>query len=348
MRLAAVALCGLVAPVWADAGPAEQELYDETNVITLEAADLSQVDTLPTPMLVDFFAPWCGHCKHLTPAYARAADMVLAEGGGVTLAKFDATTHGPTAKKYGAHGYPTLVLFNKDGTSENLRQLGPHNDAWIATWLRRRVTGTATKRLASLQDVREFRAIAEVVCVLFSDSDGDTTAQTEVFEDVAKRWEDPSLRWGIAPAALQSEFSAHWRRPAVALFRQTGDTTAAMDAPGWDETKLVNFVQKKDVPYLVRRIVLLNTWSHFVVLLGEHAASKHEHPYRQVYDFAAKDQEIAFDSNIISSPDACNWILAAGGSDQTMNMREPTAAYFFVEKGIVKRVELCVCRPSTR
>ncbi len=386
---AAVVACGLVTCVRVHAGPAEEERYDDTHVITLKASDLlSDVDSLPTPMLVDFFAcvlpshrmaaspgvlgyesrrcssartthaaspafpllnfyrcaiacrPWCGACKHLAPAYARAADMVRAEGGGMTLAKFDATTDELITKKYGMSGYPTLVLFNKDGTKDNLKTLGPHNDAWIATWLRRRVTGSATKRLASLSDVTEFRAIAEVVCVLFSDSDRDADAQTAVFEDVANRWEDPSLRWAIAPAALQSEFSPHWRSPAVALFRQTGDVTAAMDTPGWDETQLVNFVQKKDVPYLVRRIVLLNSWTHFVVLLGERAAGDHNHPFRQVYDFAAKDQEILYDSNIISSPDACNWILAAGGSDQKMDLKQPTAAYISIEKGIVRHVEL--------
>lgn len=386
---AAVVACGMAASVRrVHAGPAEEELYDDTHVITLKASDLlSDVDSLPTPMLVDFFAcvlpdqravdviwvtkpiaahprsplvqrrlsaklsagvpfacrPWCGACKHLAPAYARAADMVRAEGGGMTLAKFDATSDELIARRYGGSGYPTLVLFNKDGTKHNLKTLGPHNDAWIATWLRRRVTGSATQRLASLSDVAEFRAIAEVVCVLFSDSDRDADPQTAVFEDVANRWEDPTLRWAIAPAALQSHFSPHWRSPAVALFRQTGDITAAMDTPGWDETKLVNFVQQKDVPYLIRRIVLLNSWTHFVVLLGERLAEDHNHPYRQVYDFAAKDQEIVYESNLISTRDACNWILAAGGSDQKMDLKQPTAAYISVEKGVVKHVELCVC-----
>ena len=112
----------------------------------------------------------------------------------MTLAKFDATTDHAIASKYGLSGYPTLVLFNEDGTTTNLKQLGPHNDAWIANWLRRRVTGTATKKLTTADEVKEFRAAAEVVCVFFSDS------QSAVFESTALSWQDPTLRWAIAGA----------------------------------------------------------------------------------------------------------------------------------------------------
>eukprot|EP01043_Picozoa_sp_COSAG02_P025890 COSAG02_NODE_1472_length_12451_cov_183.797037_5_plen_74_part_00 len=54
---AAIVACGLAASVRVHAGPAEEERYDDTHVITLKASDLlSDVDSLPTPMLVDFFA----------------------------------------------------------------------------------------------------------------------------------------------------------------------------------------------------------------------------------------------------------------------------------------------------
>jgi hypothetical protein len=259
------------------------------------------------------------------------------------LAKFDATTDGQVAHKYGLSGYPTLVLFNTDGSTDNLKQLGPHNDAWIANWMRRRVLGTAAiKRLASATEVSEFRAVAEVVCVLFSDGESDD------FDAVALRWGDPSLRWAIAPAALASEFAkGSGGGPTAAVFRQTGDVTAVLDTPGWGQKELTSFVHGNDVPSLLRRVVLLNTWMHIIVLLGERAADKHEHPFRQVYDFAAKGQSVVYDSNIISQREACDWILAAGGSDEKMDLSKPTAAYIFVEKGIVKQVELCVCPPAT-
>lgn len=267
--------------------------------------------------------------------------MVKAEGGGMSIAKFDATTDHAIASKYGLSGYPTLVLFNKDGSTDNLKQLGPHNDAWIANWLRRRVLGTATKKLKTAEDVKAFRAIAEVVCVLFSDG---SDAQSAEFESVSLNWQDPSLRWAVAPANLATEFvkgsssSGH----TVGLFRQTGNVVKALDKSGWSQAELSNFVRENDVPNMIRRVVLQNTWMHIVVLLGERAADKHEHPFRQVYDFAAKGQDVVFESTIISSPDAANWVLRAGGSKESMNLKEPTAAYIHIEKGVLKQVKLYV------
>ena len=101
-------------------------------------------------------------------------------------------------------------------------------------------------------------------------------------------------------------------------------------------------MRENDVPLQVRRVVLQNTWMHIVVLIGEPAADKHEHPYRQVFDFAAKGQDVVYESKIISSLDAANWILAAGGSQDRPNLKEPTTAYIHVEKGVIKQVELYV------
>jgi|EP01043_Picozoa_sp_COSAG02_P014587 hypothetical protein len=56
--LVVIAACGLVGTVSAYSGPAEQENYDGSNVITLSPTDFSEasIGSLPTPMLVDFYA----------------------------------------------------------------------------------------------------------------------------------------------------------------------------------------------------------------------------------------------------------------------------------------------------
>lgn len=60
------------------------------------------------PWLIEFFAPWCGHCKNLEPHWKAAASELK---GKVKLGAVDATVHQLYAGKFGVKGFPTIKYF---------------------------------------------------------------------------------------------------------------------------------------------------------------------------------------------------------------------------------------------
>ncbi|KAH0844452.1 protein disulfide-isomerase domain [Fonsecaea monophora] len=70
------------------------------------------------PALVEFFAPWCGHCKNLAPVYEELATAFAASGNKVTIANVDADKHKDLGKRFGVQGFPTLKWFDGKPGSE--------------------------------------------------------------------------------------------------------------------------------------------------------------------------------------------------------------------------------------
>ncbi|KAK2180538.1 hypothetical protein NP493_439g04066 [Ridgeia piscesae] len=92
---------------------------DEKDVVELTDSNFNELVLESNDLwLVEFFAPWCGHCKNLAPEWARAASELK---GKVKLGALDATVHTVMAGRYGIRGFPTIKMFpsgKKDGAED--------------------------------------------------------------------------------------------------------------------------------------------------------------------------------------------------------------------------------------
>ncbi len=100
---------------------------------TVKVTDESfQADVLASsqPVLVDFWAEWCGPCKQIAPALEQISEELV---GKVTVAKLDIEQSPTTPSRYGVRGIPTMMLF-KDGQMTSMK-VGAMPKQKILEWL---------------------------------------------------------------------------------------------------------------------------------------------------------------------------------------------------------------------
>lgn len=231
-------------------------------VLTLTKDDFDEVVNNEELMLVEFYAPWCGHCKKLAPLYEKAAKQLKKQDPPILLAKVDATEESELANRFDVEGYPTLKLFRNGRAIDYKGKRDSEHD--IVSFMLGQV-GDGAKEVKTLKELRDFIYLDDITVVGFFDSKDD--AKVGIYKDVANENRD-DYRFGIVFA--EDVRKAHKVNPnSVIVFNPERYHTKY--EPKWYVMKIKDETKSEDVYKFVTK--------HALPLVGAYT-----HPLRRRYN----------------------------------------------------------------
>merc|ERR1712080_159398 len=273
---------------------------EEEGVLVLNEENFQGVVDSTEFILVEFYAPWCGHCKKLAPEYAAAAKALADKGSAIKLAKVDATENKELAGKFGVKGYPTLKFFRSGSATE---YTGGRTADTIVTLLEKK-TGPPAKALDNVEAAHAFVADNKVAVIgFFKDLESKEAA---AFNQAAGSMDDNVF--GISSASAVFDAFDVKDDAAVILMKKFDEGRNHLDGDITPET-IAAFVGANSLPLVVdfnqdtaKMIFSGAVKSHLLMFLAAnsdeyehqlHTARKVAKDHKRVVDFfGIKDEEL--------------------------------------------------------
>ncbi|CZT47295.1 probable protein disulfide-isomerase precursor [Rhynchosporium secalis] len=159
--------------------------------------------------LVEFYAPWCGHCKALAPEYEEAATTLKEKN--IRLAKVDCTEEADLCQSFGVEGYPTLKVFR--GPDNVSPYSGARKAPAIVSYMTKQTLPAVS--ILSKETLEDFKTADKVVLVAYLAADDKTSNTT--FTTVAEKLRDNFLFGAVNDADVAKAEGVTF--PSVILYK---------------------------------------------------------------------------------------------------------------------------------
>lgn len=217
------------------------EIKEDEGVLVLTTSNFEEAIKNNEYVLVEFYAPWCGHCKALAPEYVKAAKILVEKESNVKLGKVDATEEGDLAEKHGVRGYPTLKFF-RNGSPVDYSGGRQADD--IVSWLLKK-TGPAAKELTTVEEAETFTKDNNVAVIgFFTDRDSD---EAKAFFSAANTIDDYPFAITSSEDVIKKYETESGK---IVLFKQFDEGKAVYDGK-FDDESIKKFVNSQAMPLVV-------------------------------------------------------------------------------------------------
>ncbi|KAK6938390.1 hypothetical protein RJ641_031898, partial [Dillenia turbinata] len=221
----------------------EEKAESKEFVVTLDHSNFTDTVSKHNFIVVEFYAPWCGHCKNLAPEYEKAASILSSHDPPVVLAKVDANDEAnkELASGFEIRGFPTLKILRNGG--RNIQEYkGPRDAEGIVAYLKTQ-SGPASAEIKSVEDANNLIGKKVIIVGVFPKFSGE---HFENFTALAEKLRSDYEFAHTLDAKLLPHGEPSVAGPTVRLFKPFDELF--VDSQDFGLDALEKFVEVASVP----------------------------------------------------------------------------------------------------
>jgi len=206
------------------------------DVVVLTDKNFDETISSNEHVFVEFYAPWCGHCKNLAPDWAKLASHFKEQDSKVVIAKVDATENANAANSNGVRGYPTLIFF-KNGNPTKYEESRSLKD--MINYIEKK-SGPASTEIKTAADLEAFQKKGGVVAYIQGGEDS-TEFKNWIRAATSGQLEDFVLAHVFDPAVRGDKTN-------TIFIYKAGEEPIQYPAEPVTKSKIVSWLQEEGYP----------------------------------------------------------------------------------------------------